>query len=100
LNLKIIEPGESDYTSPTILIESSSKDPWPCIDYHKLKAVTQTEYYPLPNIEEHIETVAKAKYIILLDLSRGCWQIPLSEKAQRYATFIFDALKGDFGTVL
>ncbi|KFM68622.1 Transposon Ty3-G Gag-Pol polyprotein, partial [Stegodyphus mimosarum] len=51
--------------------ESSSKDPRPCIDYRKLNAVTKTEYYPLPNIEECIQTVGKAKYITLLNLSRG-----------------------------
>ncbi|GFX92396.1 retrovirus-related Pol polyprotein from transposon 17.6 [Trichonephila clavipes] len=33
LELKIIEPGESDFTSPLILVEAQGKEARPCIDY-------------------------------------------------------------------
>ncbi|GFT08217.1 retrovirus-related Pol polyprotein from transposon 297 [Trichonephila clavipes] len=32
LELKIIEPGESDFTSPLILVEAQRKEARPCID--------------------------------------------------------------------
>ncbi|GFW16451.1 retrovirus-related Pol polyprotein from transposon 412 [Trichonephila clavipes] len=35
LELKIIEPGESDFTSPLILVEAPGKEARPCIDYRK-----------------------------------------------------------------
>ncbi|GFX09850.1 retrovirus-related Pol polyprotein from transposon 297 [Trichonephila clavipes] len=47
----------------------------------------RTEYFPLPNIEERVEKVSAAKFTIVLDLSKGYWQIPLSKSAQRYAAF-------------
>ena len=87
LELKIIEVGESDYVSPLILVEVTGKDPRPCIDYRKLNSLTRTQYFPLPNIEEKLEIVSAAKYITLIDLTKGYWQIPLTPRAQRYAAF-------------
>ncbi|GFY35247.1 retrovirus-related Pol polyprotein from transposon 297 [Trichonephila clavipes] len=82
LKYQVIEIGESDYASPMLLVETPGKDPRPCIDYRKLNEVIRTQFYPLPNIEHRIETVAAAKYITLLDLTKGYWQIPLTPKAQ------------------
>ncbi|GFW48288.1 retrovirus-related Pol polyprotein from transposon 297 [Trichonephila clavipes] len=87
LKLGIIEVGESDYMSPMILVEVAGKEPRPCIDYRKLNGFIRTEYFPLPNIEERVEKVSAAKFITVLDLSKGYWQIPLSKTAQRYAAF-------------
>ncbi|GFW77606.1 retrovirus-related Pol polyprotein from transposon 17.6 [Trichonephila clavipes] len=85
--LGIIEVGESDYMSPMISVEVAGKEPRPCIDYRKLNGIIRMEYFPLPNIEERVEKVSAAKFITVLDLSKGYWQIPLSKTAQRYAAF-------------
>ncbi|GFY52475.1 retrovirus-related Pol polyprotein from transposon 297 [Trichonephila inaurata madagascariensis] len=87
LEYQLIEIGESDDASPMILFETPGRDPRPCIDYRKLNEVIRTQFYPLPNIEHRIETVAAAKYITSLDLTKGYWQIPLTPKAQRLAAF-------------
>lgn len=102
IQMKIVEIGESDFTSPMILVEVPGKDPRPCIDYRRLNEVTKTQYFPLPNIEERVEAVAAAKYITILDLSKGYWQIPLTERAKEYATFVtsfgsFRPLRMPFG---
>ncbi|GBM49177.1 Transposon Ty3-G Gag-Pol polyprotein [Araneus ventricosus] len=87
LDLGVIEIGESDYVSPMILVETIGREPRPCIDYRKLNAITKTQYFPLPNIEERVERVAAANYISVLDLTKGYWQLPLTKRAQRYAGF-------------
>ncbi|GFT33935.1 retrovirus-related Pol polyprotein from transposon 297 [Trichonephila clavipes] len=87
LKLGIIEVGESDYMSPMILVEVAGKEPRPCIDYRKLNGIIRTEYFPLPNIEERVETVSAAKFITVLIVSKGYWQIQLSKTAQREAGF-------------
>lgn len=84
----IIEEGTSDYLSPMILVEVEGKDPRPCVDYRKLNNITKTKFYPIPNIEERIERVAQAKYITILDLAKGYWQIEMTPRASRYATFV------------
>ncbi|GBM34967.1 Retrovirus-related Pol polyprotein from transposon 17.6 [Araneus ventricosus] len=87
LDLGVIEVGESDFSSPLILVEAPGRDPRPYTDYRKLNSVTRAEYFPLPNFEERVEAVASGKYITVIDLTKGYWQIPLSPQAQRYAAF-------------
>ncbi|GFT66457.1 retrovirus-related Pol polyprotein from transposon 412 [Trichonephila clavipes] len=87
LKLGIIEVGESDYMSPMILVEVAGKEPRPCIDYRKLNGIIRTEYFPLPNFEERVETVSAAKFITVLIVSKRYWQIQLSKTAQRDAAF-------------
>lgn len=41
----------------------------------------------MPNLEERVETVSKATFISTLDLVRGYWQVPMTERARRYAAF-------------
>jgi len=98
----IIIAAESDYTSPAILVEVAGREPRLCIDYRRLNEITKTKYYPLPNIEQRIEAVAKAKYITLIDLAKGYWQIKLTDSAQNYAAFVttkgtFKPLRMSFG---
>ncbi|GFY76177.1 retrovirus-related Pol polyprotein from transposon 17.6 [Trichonephila inaurata madagascariensis] len=102
LSLNVIEKGESNFTSPLILVEAPGKEARPCIDYRRLNKITRTKFFPLPNIEELIEKVSAAKYVSVLDLTRGYWQIPLSKNAQRYAAFVtnfgtFKPLRIPFG---
>lgn len=88
LELGVIEPGESDYTSPLILVEVPGKEPRPCIDYRRLNSITKDQTYPIPHIEERLEQVSSANFISTLDLVRGYWQVPLTERASRLAAFI------------
>ncbi|XP_064482847.1 uncharacterized protein LOC135395680 [Ornithodoros turicata] len=87
LDLGVIEEGESEYASPMIIVEVAGKEPRPCIDYRKLNAVTKTQAYPIPNVEERVERVSRARFITTLDLVRGYWQVPMSERAQQFAAF-------------
>ncbi|GFW73186.1 retrovirus-related Pol polyprotein from transposon 297 [Trichonephila clavipes] len=88
LELGVIEIGQSDYTSPLILVESPNKDPRPCVDYRRLNEITRAEFFPLPNMKEIVEKVSAAPYVTVMDLSKGYFQIPLTPRAQRYAAFV------------
>jgi len=88
LDQKIIEVGESDYSSPMILVEVPGKEPRPCIDYRRLNRIIRTEFFPLPNLEERVEKVAAAKFITVIDLAKGYWQIAMNDRAKRYAAFV------------
>ena len=88
LKMGIIEIGQSDYSSPLILVEVPGKDPRPCVDYRKLNAITRLESFPIPNIEETVEQVCAAPFISVMDVAKGYFQIPLTERASRYAAFV------------
>ncbi|GFX15875.1 retrovirus-related Pol polyprotein from transposon 297 [Trichonephila clavipes] len=88
LELGVIEIGQSDYTSPLILVKSPNKDPRPCVVYRRLNEITRSEFFPLPNMEEIVEKVSAAPYVTVMPLSKGYFQIPLTPRAQRYAAFV------------
>lgn len=52
-----------------------------CVDYRALNAVTHTESYPMPQIEELLDVVAPASYISTLDLAKVYYQVPLDESS-------------------
>ncbi|KFM62645.1 hypothetical protein X975_16499, partial [Stegodyphus mimosarum] len=62
LQHKIIEIRDSDYTSPMILVEVAGRDSRPCIDSRKLNKLTKTQFSPLPNIEQRVETSRRKIY--------------------------------------
>ena len=54
-----------------------------------MNEVTNTLKYPLPNIEDIINSLGgKCKYFTKLDLAKGFWQIPVSRRAKRYLAFV------------
>ncbi|XP_006813839.1 uncharacterized protein LOC100372062 [Saccoglossus kowalevskii] len=54
----------------------------------KVNALTVTDSYPLPRIEDCIDKVGKAKYISKVDLLKGYWQVPLTNKAKEISAFV------------
>ena len=58
-----------------------------CIDFRWLNSVSQADAYPMPRIEELIDRLGQAKYISTLDLTRGYWQVPLSDEARAKTAF-------------
>jgi hypothetical protein len=84
----IIRPGKSQYLSPMIVVQSPGKDPRLCIDYRNLNKLTKDQVYPIPFLEERIERVGAAKFITVIDLTKGYFQTRLTERAQKYAAFI------------
>ena len=51
-----------------------------CVDYQWLNAVTQLDAYLMPREDELLDRLGKAKYLSILDIARGCWQVLVSQK--------------------
>ena len=53
----------------------------------QVNSVIVPDNYPLPRISDCVEKVGQAKFITKIDLLRGYYQIPLSERAKRISAF-------------
>ena len=58
-----------------------------CIDFRHLNAKTKKDSYPLPWMQETMESMVGARYFSCMDLKSGFWQVKMSEKACQYTTF-------------
>ena len=79
----IIEASDSPWASPVVLVRKKDGTIRYCIDYRKLNAITVKDSYPLPRIEESLDTLGGSKYFSTLDLASGYWQVGLTEEAKK-----------------
>jgi len=59
-----------------------------CTDFRKLNSVTKADSFPLPRIEDCIDKIGRAKYVTTLDLLKGYWQVPLTDRAKELSAFM------------
>ena len=82
-----IEPSQSNYSSPCILVPKSNGTYRMCTDYRKVNSVTKTDSFPIPRIDDCIDKVGNSKYVTKFDLLKGFWQVPLTDKAKEVSAF-------------
>lgn len=84
----IIEPSQSNWSSPIVMVPKSDGTTRFCIDYRKVNAVTRSDSFPIPRIEDCIDRVGKAAFVSKIDLLKGYWQVPLSDRAKEISAFV------------
>ncbi|KAK3097999.1 hypothetical protein FSP39_015198 [Pinctada imbricata] len=84
----IVVPSQSEWASPVVLVRKKDGGVRWCIDYRKVNSVTTKDSYPLPNIEECIDTLAGATVFSTIDLQQGYHQIEVDPDDRLKTAFI------------
>ena len=90
LDLGVTEPSISPYSSPIVFVpkkDESVRFCIDCIDFRKLNKVTALDAEPMPNMEEIINKMSGHKYFTKMDLSKGYWQVGLTERSKPLTAF-------------
>ena len=82
-----IRPSQSAWCNAVVLVRKKDRGLHFCIDFHHLNACMKKDSYPLPQIQEALESLVDAGHFSCLDLKSGFWQIRMDEASKQYTTF-------------
>jgi hypothetical protein len=82
---EIIQPSQSAWNFRILIVpkklDASGKSKWRiCKDFRKLNDITMDDSFPLPNIQDILDKLGRAKYFFSVDCASGYYQVPLAEE--------------------
>ena len=84
----IISPTSSPWASPVVIVPKKNGKKRFCVDFRKLNEVTEKDVYPLPVIDDLLDSFQGAKWFTCLDLASGYWQVAMNDEDKKKTAFI------------
>lgn len=87
LEAGIVEPSNSPWSSPVLLVKKPNGTFRFVVDYRKLNAVTKRDAYPLPYVNSILDKLRNSRYLSSIDLKSAYWQIPVAPDSKDKTAF-------------
>ena len=82
-----IVPSSSPWASPMVTVRKADGSARLCVDFRRINSLTRQQPFFMPRVEEVIEGIGRARFISKLDLSKGFYQVELTEQAKQKTAF-------------
>ena len=98
----VIKPSVSEWASAPVLIRKRDGGVRWCLDYRRLNQVTKKDVYPLPCIEECLDTLSGSTWFSKLDANSAYWQVKVRKEDREKTAFVtkyglFEFVRMGFG---
>ena len=88
LDAGVIQPSISEWAAAPVLVRKKCGGVRWCIDWRKLNEVTTKDQFPLPLIDECLDTLSGSKWFSKLDANSAYWQVKIAKADQHKTAFI------------
>ena len=75
-----------------VLVQKKDRGLQFCIDFLRLNARRKKDLYPLPRMQETMDSMVGAQFFSTMNLKFGFWQVKMSEKSRQYTAFTFGSM--------
>lgn len=83
----VVQPSKSEWASPVVMVPKKDGTQRFCVDFRKVNNISKFDAYPMARIDDIIDRLGRARYLSNVDLTRGYWQVPLSEQSRKKTAF-------------
>ena len=87
LEAGVIHPSQFPWYNVVVLVQKKDGTLHFCMDFTFLNAYTKKDLYPLPHIQEALESMAGLAHFSSMDFKLGFWQIKMAPELQQYMAF-------------
>ena len=88
----IIRPSQSPWCNTVVLVWKKDGGLWFCINFCWLNSWTKKDAYPLPQMQEAMESIVGIWFFSTMDLKSGFWQVKMAKNSQQYTTFMVGSM--------
>ena len=82
-----IHPSQSLWCNVVVLVRKKDGTLCFCVDFRCLNAWMKKDLYPLPHIQEALESMVGSAHYSSMDFKSGFWQIKMAPELQQYTAF-------------
>ena len=88
-----IHPSQSPWCNAVVLVWKKDGTLRFCVNFRRLDVWMKKDSYPLPCIQETLESMAGSAHFSSMDFNSGFWQIKMATESQQYTAFMVGNLR-------